>query len=457
VHIALGLDIGTSKLCALAWREGSTNPLAVRSVPNDADLTAPAGRHEQDPARICEQSFALLAGLVQDLGPAAQNLRALGITGQMHGVLLADASGAPLTPLVTWRDQRALGDDRPGSLAWARARVPAGAPARTGCELHAGYGGVTLAWLAAHEAIPPGAMALTIADFVAAALTGVLATEPTHAASWGLLDLAQSAWHAPLVQALGIPAGSLPRLRPSGMPLGPLRPETARALGLAATVRVCAPVGDNQASVLSALGNRRDAAVLNLGTGGQISVPSASAQYTPGLETRPLPFGGFLHVGASLCGGWSYAYLCRFFRAVTHAMTGTDPGEDAAYTRMQALIAAAPDSQGLTADTRFSGTRGAPDLTGAITGITRENLTPAHLARAVLEGMIRELADMTRALELRAIREILGTGNAVRRNPAVPGFVAQIFGRPCSVPAAQEEAALGAALCAARGTAAPDA
>jgi sedoheptulokinase len=210
-------------------------------------------------------------------------------------------------------------------------------------------------------------------------------------------------------------------------------------------------VGDNQASVVGTVGFALDAAVLNLGTGGQISLPTAGFVRPPGLETRPMPGGGFLLVGASLCGGRSYAYLCQFFRQVAEAVGGAPVDEAAAYERLNALAAAAPDgADGLRADTRFRGTRADASLRGALTGIGAANLTPGGVARAFLEGMVRELAGMIRQPGIPPPREVYASGNAVRRNPLVAALIEREFGAPCRLAPAREEAAVGAARCAAR-------
>jgi sugar (pentulose or hexulose) kinase len=272
------------------------------------------------------------------------------------------------------------------------------------------------------------------------------------------------------VERLGIPESVLPEVRPSAEPLGGLSAERAAALGLPESVRVCSPVSDNQASVVGAAGFGEGSCVVNLGTGGQVSIPSREFTFVPGLETRPMPFGGYILVGASLCGGWSYAYLRRFCQDMAREMTGRDVTDAEAYERLNALAASAPPGAGgLTADTRFDGTRGEPDVRGAFTGIDASNLTPANLARAVVEGMAQELANMADVPARAAVRQahdgtvlslpkgrariarVVASGNAARNNPLVRQAIEQAFGAPCSVGPAREEAALGAAYCAAVG------
>ncbi|NQT18429.1 MAG: hypothetical protein HQ592_01900 [Planctomycetes bacterium] len=447
MSVVVVLDIGTSKLCALALCTKTARPLAVRSCANNADVEGlPAGRHEQNPARIAADCRRLLKEVLAET-PGAE-VAGIGFSGQMHGVLLVDKANRPLTNLITWRDQRTLEQEKPGSLNGALERLNADTTRRAGCKLSAGYGGATLHWLAANGQLRAGCIALTIADFVAASLSGAACTEPTHAASWGILDAASREWDAASIARLGIPAHVLPAIRPSGAPTGEVLADVAIQLGLPPGVKVSAPVGDNQASVIGAAGLSGKAAVVNLGTGGQVSVPCDEYMYVAELETRPMPIDGYILVGASLCGGWSYAYLNRFYRELVQQIAGVNMTEADIYASMNALAAAAPDgSADLKADTRFSGTRADADLRGCFADIDCANLTAANMTRAVLEGMVGELADVGRLCGLGHLSHIVAGGNAVRRNPLVVTIIEKAFGLPCRLGQAGEDAAMGAALC----------
>ena len=442
--IVLSIDIGTSKVCALAWDAANQRVLAVSSAENGADIAQPgaAGGHEQDPTRILERCLDVAATVAASPHVDAARVSGIGFSGQMHGVLLADDSGAPVTPFYTWRDARVAEDD---------PILSHGDPAANGCGLHPGYGGVTLAWLARNGQTHPSATALSIAGFVAARVGGAAAIDPTHAASWGILDLRTGDWNTNQTTALGITPANLPPLTDCARPLGQLNADVASRLGLRPDVQVCAPLGDNQASFIGVAGLGGKAAVLNLGTGGQLSVPTGSFAPRSGLETRPLPFGGYLLVGASLCGGWSYAYLCDFFRDTVHALTGNTPTREDVYARMNAWAGSETETGGLRCDTRFLGVRGVPGQRGAIHGINTVNLTPAKLTRAVLEGMVNELLDMMPREALGCLDSILATGNAVRRNPVMQSLIESLSGKPCALAETQEEAAAGAAIATAFG------
>lgn len=451
--LLVALDLGTSKLSALALELDGLVPQAVAALPNDADLTGrPPGVHEQDPIRIRDQAWALLRRLLAETAVAGKEIVGLSLTGQMHGVVVVQGDLRPVGPLITWRDQRLLQASEGDELATRLQEVGASAAPRTGCRLHAGYGGATLAYLHRTAGLPDGVTALSLADYLAATLTDVVATEPTHAASWGLLNLERRQWDTETVARLGLPQSLLPPVRPTSSVLGTLRPQLAATLGLPPGLPVCSPIGDNQASIVGVAGLAGDAAVVNLGTGGQISVPAAQAAQVEGFETRPMPFGGSMLVGASLCGGWTYAYLGQFFQDVLRQVAGVERSREQVYAAMNRLAAAAPSqAAGLVVDPRFSGTRSQPQRRGSLHGIDTDNLTAAHLTRAFLEGMVRELAELFHAAGNPKVTRIVASGNAVRHNPLILEILAELFGRPCQASARVEEAALGAAYAAAIG------
>lgn len=440
--VVISLDIGTSNLCALALSCGSLQPMAICSRVNDTEIKElPAGHHEQDPLRIRDLCLGLIQELLSEREVRADEVVGIGITGQMHGVLLVNSDLEPQTNLITWRDQRTQNSEFSTQNS-----------ERTGSPLHQGYGGATLRWLAKNGRLSEGAAALTIADYVAAHLTGIIATEATHAASWGIFNLQEGVWDAELVDRLGIDKDVLPTVLSTARPLGNIRSALAQQLGLGAGVQVCSPLGDNQASIIGAAGFANNVAVLNLGTGGQISFPQNDYKFVETFETRPMPFGGFILVGASLCGGWAYKYLQKFIQATVKEFAEVEVSDEEIYKRMNAIAAEAPDgASGISVDTRFRGTRHNPNCRGSISGIGVENFTPANLSRGFVEGMVRELAEMASDAGIKDFTKIIASGNAVRKNPVVSEVIESIFGLPCFISSSREEAALGAAYAAAIG------
>ena len=156
--------------------------------------------------------------------------------------------------------------------------------------------------------------------------------------------------------------------------------------------------------------------------------------------------GGYLLVGASLCGGRAYALLEKFFREAAE-MLGVDCA--CAYDAMDALAAKEdPIPDPITVTPLFSGTRKNPALRGKIEGLSTENFTPRHLVTGMMEGMARELYDMYAAYLASGGQSstLYGSGNGLRVNHYLQKCFERLFGTSLTLSTAREEAATGAAL-----------
>jgi sugar (pentulose or hexulose) kinase len=382
----------------------------------------------------------------------------IGLTGQQHGVVVVDRNLQPLTPFINWQDRRVeeLGPDGRSYLTQARELMGPDAARRAGCTLSAGFMGATLYWLKCTDALPAdAAWACFAADFVGVCLTGEPPqTDPTHGASSGLFDLRRRTWDEEAVERLGIRRALLPPVAEAGDPLGRLCEAAAQATGLAAGTPVFVALGDNQASVLGSVADLRQTVLVNVGTGAQVARYCEEIHHAPPLETRPFAREGYLLVHAGLSGGRAYATLERFFAQAVRDFTGQEP-KGPLYERMNELAAqVAAGSDGLRCDPTFAGTRQDPSRRASLTGMSETNFTPAHLVRALLEGMarsFREGYDNLRAALGSDAGVLVGAGNGLRENALLAQMVAEEFGLPLRVPRHREEAAFGAALVAAFG------
>ncbi len=424
----LGIDIGTTTL-SLVVRDPVLGVLTAETLANDTFLPGQPWERLQDPQKIRTGALAR----AKDLLARYPDIGAIGVTGQMHGILYLDRDGNALSPLYTWQDGRGDLMSHSGQSWAARlSRI-------TGYRLSTGYGMVTHHYNLNHGLVPEKAAAFcTIADYIAMGLAGMKAprVDATNAASLGLYDCEASCFDISAVKKAGMDPAMLPVLADTPL-LG------AGDLG----IPVYAAIGDNQASFLGATQGRGDALLVNMGTGGQVCVFARDYVQTQTLETRPFPGGGWLLVGASLCGGRSYALLEQFFRQTVKMVTGE---EIAAYDAMARMLEA---SAGLTGCpetlTTFQGTRADPGLRGSISGLTAENFTPAHLTWSLMEGMARELYDMYRGyLDLggKVPAVMIGSGNGLRKNPYLCRVMESVFQCPMVLSCQKEEAAWGAAL-----------
>jgi len=456
----IGLDLGTSTVVGALVDAESGEVLRLARRRNDASLagqTLPT-RAEQDPDRIRALALAVLAELAQD----AAELCGIALTGQKHGLFCIDAAGRPLTPLISWQDQRTA-EPVPGThlttLDHLHARLEDLDWQDNGCRIAHGYGAATLFWLIQQGELPPAThSACTIAGWLGGQLAGKLpVTDPTFAASWGIYNLLEESWNAAFLDRLGFEPRLLPPVLPSGRALGGLSPEAARQVGLPAGVPVYNALGDTQASFLGASRPHLSGAVeelariifVNIGTGGQICwMPPDFQPPTEAVETRPLLPGRYLRVGASLCGGAAYAWLNCTVRAWLSDF-GVELDEEAVYERLDNLAAQSEHADGLRVRPTFLGVRGDPSIeAGAIEGITLHNMRLGALAHATLIGIVDELRALydVHAGPMSGGREVIAAGGAVQRNPLMPDLIEARFGLPVRTPAHKETAAAGAVV-----------
>lgn len=429
---AMGLDIGTTSISSVVYA-AERGVLEAKTIANGTFLPSESWARLQGPGAIWKKASRVVNELLQQ----HPDVQAIGVTGQMHGIVYLGRDAEPVSPLYTWQDGRGdLPYDETGSWAERLSAI-------TGYPLSTGYGMATHFYNLRHGLVPADTVCLcTIGDYIAMKLAGLTRPrmEPTNGASLGLFDLPNRRFDPEALKRAQISQTLLSEIAETPF------------LGIGALgVPVYTAIGDNQAAFLGAVGSQQDALLVNVGTGSQVAVHSPEYMRVSGLETRPFPDGGWLLVGASLCGGRSYAMLESFFRQTVKMVTGSDQSAYAAMDR--ALTAAGTVENPPCAATTFQGTRQDANLRGSISGIGIDNFTPVHLMHSFMNGMAQELYGMYHSfLDAggAAPKTIIGSGNGLRRNPHLCRAFEKIFGCPLILSSCQEEAAAGAAMYAAK-------
>lgn len=217
----------------------------------------------QDAGRLLERAQRLLDFLVDKFSP----VEAIGITGQMHGIVYSSGDKV-LSPLYTWQDQRA-------SAEFCRELMML-----SGYGVAPGYGLATHIFLKRAGQMPEGAKCIsTIMDFFAAKLCGLdtPVMHATNAASLGFYDLCSNRFDADALERCGAFAGILPAVTAGCEVIGSYR-----------GIPVAVAIGDNQASFLGAVKDQERSALANFGTGSQISLSrktKASALHSASVTT----------------------------------------------------------------------------------------------------------------------------------------------------------------------------
>lgn len=429
----LGVDIGTTGICAVALDPESRRTLCTAHCPNDAFIATDRDWEKiQDPQRI----LTAVRGLIDEVLTKLNGLpEAVGVTGQMHGILYLDADGKSLSPLYTWQDGRGT-----QTLADGKSVVETVLEV-TGQKVYSGYGLVTHIYNLRQGLVPEDAVCIcTVHDWIAMWLAGLKSPvmHASDAASLGFFDTARNAFDTDALQKLGVDASVLPRVTADSEILG----------YYAETVPVRVAIGDNQASFLGAVGQRgEDVLLINVGTGSQVSIVGSRTESKNGIECRPFVDGKYLLVGSSLCGGRAYALLEKLFCEIAN-LCGAQIAS--AYPFMdRAMEQIGERETELTVSTLFDGTREDPSLRGSITGISVENLHAVDLMSGFLQGIADELRRFYEKMRESGVcpeaRVMIGAGNGLRYNPTLCRAMERVFGLPMELSTVSEEAAVGAA------------
>ncbi len=432
----LGIDIGTTSVSAVILDQRK-RCRAAASQPHRADIATAADRSEQNPDKMCKTMDRVIGALASEL---RSRVKAIGVTGQMHGLLLFDRQGQPLTPLITWQDRRCLKDNFILSLQH-----------KTGYPLDSGYGLATLAWLNANQQLPrENFSAATIADYLIARLTGN--TKPvidaTNAAGWGCFDLEQLRWDDAALRRLDIQPAWLPAIVPSGTLAGGLLAKKALQWRVPAGIPISVALGDNQASLLATLNRPEEELALTLGTGAQISALTQpeqkwAKQKGKTWELRPYPGDRLLLTAAALNGGSAWAWLADTLAGWMKEMGVQPPAREVIFRRLNRLGLAADDA--LTFEPYLRGERWDTGLRAAVHGVCWDNFHLGELSRSLAKGIFTNLHDMLPEEIMRNRKRLMASGNALRRNPLLRKMAEQVFQLPLVMSQQQEEAACGAA------------
>ena len=422
--VLLGADLGTSGLKLVALDEqGATVAEAERGY---EPVRPQPGWAESDVATWRAALGEALAALTPAL--TGRRVRALGLSGQMHGAVLVDAGGTALRPAVLWPDGRASGE-----LARWRA-LDASDRAALANPLVPGMTGPMVAWLARSEpaVLARAAAVLLPKDALRAALVpGVppRVTDRSDASATLLWDVPADRWSAAAVAAAGIPAELLPEVRPGAEVVGTTADDLPVVVGGADTP-------------LALLAAGADAALhVNLGTGVQVLRPGAMPQAAadPVVHCYADVEDGWYAMAALQNGGSAWAWVC--------GVLGLTWGE-----LFDAATAVPAGAGGVGFRPFLTGERGGvagPDARGGWTGL-HPGTTRADLARAAVEGVVFAVGAASELLDGPADGPVLLTGGGAR-SAVVRQLVADVLRRPVRHLRLRSASAVGAAVLAGRG------
>lgn len=374
----LGIDLGTSAVKVCLMREDG-RIAATTSVP--LQVRHPfEGASEQNPA----DWWAATCQAVQQLSAEdRQTVRAIGLSGQMHGAVLLDATEQPIRPAILWNDARAM----QACAEMLAAEPEAGAIA--GVLPMAGFTAPKLLWLAQHEPDHHAQIAhiLLPKDYIGFRMHGAFVTDPSDAAGTSWLDQSTRTWSPRLCEISATDPAWLPELRYGSEIAGALLPAAAEALGLPAGLPIAAGAGDAAAGAVGIGAVSAGDGFISLGTSGQLFVTTPA--FRPNLDSRIHAYahtvpGHWFQMAAMLNGARPIAWLAELLgRPIPELLTEARSAE--------------PGPIFLPYLTGERTPHGDSDIRGGFAGLS-ETATPGVLMRAVLEAVAFTFADAVAAL-----------------------------------------------------------
>lgn len=457
MSLLLGVDVGTSAVKALVVDEQGTI-LATASAPLDL-CTPRAGWSEQDPAQWWGATVASVRAIVHNPAVRASSIRAIGLSGQMHGLVLLGAGQrgprpAALRPAILWNDQRCapqcarIEELAGGRDALVRACGNAALP---------GFTAPKVLWVREHEPDTFRRVGLILLpkDYVRLCLTGVAHQDVSDASGTMLLDARTRGWNHTLMSLLGLDPAIFPPVLESAAPAGTLTHDAAAELGLSPGLVVAAGAGDNMAGAIGAGIVEPGQCLATIGTSGVIYTHSR----TPLADVAPASgaTSGRTHLflagdgGVSMPGGFSITG-CTLSAGGSLQWLHESLFPDLSYDQLFAEAAAvAPGAEGLLFLPYLTGERAPhpdPNARGAFVGLSLRH-GRGHLVRAVLEGVtftMAQILGIQRSLGLSPKVIRLGGGGA--RSGLWRQMQADVYATPVALTNTEDGPALGAAMLA---------
>lgn len=376
----LGIDLGTSAVKAVLVDEAQ-RILAGAEAPLTVSRPLP-GASEQSSEQWWAAVVNACARLRAEAPAAWAQIRALGLSGQMHGAVLLDSRGDVLRPAILWNDGRSA-----PQCAALESAVP-DLPRVAGVRAMPGFTAPKLLWIREHEPdiFRRVARVLLPKDYVRWRLTGEFVTDASDAAGTLWLDQASRSWSAALVSASGLVPEQLPAIREGTQAVGVVGNAVAELLGLADGVIVAGGGGDAAAGAAGIGAVNPGDAFLSLGTSGQIFV--VTEHYRPAPDAMIHAFchcmpSRWYRMAALLNGASCLAWVARLLGA----------------SDIDALLARVEATTDGSCETIFlpylSGERtphNDPNARGVFFGLDGDT-SPESLVRAVLEGVAFAFAE----------------------------------------------------------------
>ncbi|MGA9349383.1 MAG: xylulokinase [Anaerolineae bacterium] len=448
-YFLLGIDVGTTGSKALLiGADGAVKASATTEYPM---FTPQPLWVEQDPADWWAATVTSVRRVLNESGVEPGEVAGVGLTGQMHGLVLLDARGQVLRPCIMWNDQRTAAQCAAITQQVGAERVLQ----LTGNPVLPGFTAPKLVWVREHEpeVYKRIATVLLPKDYVRYRLTGGFFGEVSDASGTSLFDVGRRRWSDEMLEALDVPREWLPEVTESPVVSARVSAGAARETGLLEGTPVVGGGGDQAAQAVGTGIVAEGVVSVTIGTSGVVFAASDTYRVEP--EGRLHAFchavPGLWHLmGVMLSAGGSFRWY-RDTLGDLERIRAAESGQDAYDLLIEAAGKAPPGCEGLLFLPYLSGERTPypdPNARGVFCGLTLRH-SKAHLTRAVLEGVtygLRDSLELMRALGL-SIEQVRASGGGAR-SPLWRQILADVFDTEIVTVNVTEGAAYGAALLA---------
>ncbi len=437
----LGIDTATTATKALLVGADGT-AFGAGKAEYGYDTPRP-GWSEQDPDLWWNGTVTAIREAIVISGVEPSSVGAVGLTGQMHGLVALDAKDRPVRPAILWNDQRTA-----AQCEEIRRRVGSDRLIEvTGNDALTGFTAPKILWMRDEEPENYARISTVLLpkDYVRFRLTGEHAVDRAGGSGTLLFDLEQRDWSDEIIESLDLPRDWFPQTFEGTDITGYLTDEAASITGLRPGIPVVGGAGDQAANGVGTGAVEPGMVAVSLGTSGVVFAATDRPVIDPDARLHSFCHAvpGMWHqMGVMLSAAGSF----RWFRDtvapnVSFADLSLEAGD------------VAPGSDGLLFLPYLTGERTPqpdPEARGAFVGLTVRH-TRAHLARAVMEGVGFGLRDSLEIIRERSdVREIRVAGGGATSSVWLQ-ILADIFGEPIRTVDVPESAAYGAALLAAVG------
>jgi xylulokinase len=440
----MGIDSSTTSVKALIVdREGQVISSHSTSLP----ISRPKPLwSEQNPEDWWNAAIESIRGAIHDADISPTEIEGIGLTGQMHGLVMLDAGGNVLRPSILWNDQRTQKqcDDMTQKIGFKRLIELTGNRALTG------FTAPKILWVRDNEpdVYARCAKVLLPKDYIRYKLTGDYAIDVSDASGMSLVNVAERKWSTEVLSALDIPADWLPALYEGTAQTGVISAQAAELTGLAAGTPVFAGGGDQAAGAVGVGAVESHIVSLVVGTSGVVFTPLSQYAYEP--EGR---LHAFCHAVPGL---WHFMGVMLSAAGSLQWYKDTLADNDSFDDLLSEAADIPPGSEGLYFLPYLAGERTPhpdPFARGAFIGLTSRH-GRGHMTRAVLEGIAFGLKDSFTLIEQNSSvpnLEVRISGGGAK-SPIWQQIITDVIGVPIVNVQTTEGAAYGAALLATVGS-----